>query len=511
LIQGVQRQSANLRYAEESAPVGLPYMAAELLRIMNTVSVVVVLACTWSTATAVSEDCDAEGTCKASAPQPRVLEASMPTAATFSNAADVEVDVLWIDEGKEIKIITLPAGDTQSLNTFTGHRFAMRGKGAEAKFVVVSKAKKKFTFGGPDGVMPGAERLEGTTALPVKLRNKCNRDFQMWFESDPGSVGDRLASISPGEQEDTTSYPGHVFCFSKLNDEQGCRNAEFKITIKSGTSFYAVDDGTGTEKIKSKWDAQDAFNKEYKAKAGRDWISFWPRDPVKQHFHPAEKVGDEIRINTSVPPQHAGGAGTEPGVLTLKVLSLQPRAFLVPNFLTDEEANHIVSLGSKRVKRSKTGSFGKAQDSETRTSRNTWIESTESEISARLYRRAAELANVTEKVGFEDLQLVHYGVGHHYAPHYDWQATHTGSRYATLLLYLNDPLDGGATSFPLAVPPMKVHPGKGSAVMFYNLLPDGNADIHALHSGMPVEEGEKWLANFWMWDPPESKAKKRDR
>jgi len=106
-------------------------------------------------------------------------------------------------------------------------------------------------FGGPDGVMPGAERLEGTTALPVKLRNKCNRDFQMWFESDPGSVGDRLASISPGEQEDTTSYPGHVFCFSKLNDEQGCRNAEFKITIKSGTSFYAVDDGQALKKSRA--------------------------------------------------------------------------------------------------------------------------------------------------------------------------------------------------------------------------------------------------------------------
>jgi len=352
-------------------------------------------------------------------------------------------------------------------------------------------------------VTTGMQRLEGTTALPVKLRNKCNREFQMWFEANPGSVGVRLASISPGEQEDTTSYPGHVFCFSKPNDEQGCRHSEFKITIQAGKSFYIVDDGSGTEEVKGKWDAQDAFNEEYKAKTGRDWISFWPRDPVKQHFHRAEKVGDVIKVKTTVPPQHASGAGHESGLLTLKVLSREPRAFLVPNFLTEEEANHIVSLGSKRVKRSTTGDAQKAQNSETRTSKNTWIPPRESEISARLFRRAAELANVTEEVGFEHLQLVHYGVGHQYAPHYDWQATGKGSRYVTLLLYLNDPPDGGATSFPLASPPMKVHPGKGSAVMFYNLLPDGNADIHALHSGMPVEEGEKWLANFWMWDPPE--------
>ena len=47
----------------------------------------------------------------------------------------------------------------------------------------------------------------------------------------------------------------------------------------------------------------------------------------------------------------------------------------------------------------------------------------------------------------------------------------------------------------------KVQPGKGSAVLFYNLLEDGNGDDLALHAALPVNEGEKWLANFWVWDP----------
>jgi hypothetical protein len=42
---------------------------------------------------------------------------------------------------------------------------------------------------------------------------------------------------------------------------------------------------------------------------------------------------------------------------------------------------------------------------------------------------------------------------------------------------------------------------QGSAVLFYNLLEDGNSDIHTLHAALPVVEGEKWLCNFWIWDP----------
>jgi prolyl 4-hydroxylase len=47
----------------------------------------------------------------------------------------------------------------------------------------------------------------------------------------------------------------------------------------------------------------------------------------------------------------------------------------------------------------------------------------------------------------------------------------------------------------------KVRPVKGSAVLFYNLLEDGNGDERSLHAALPVKEGEKWLANLWVWDP----------
>jgi prolyl 4-hydroxylase len=77
----------------------------------------------------------------------------------------------------------------------------------------------------------------------------------------------------------------------------------------------------------------------------------------------------------------------------------------------------------------------------------------------------------------------------------------------TLLLYLTDqegPGDGGETAFPKGGSDgkgFKVRPVKGNAVLFYNLLEDGNGDDLSLHAAQPVFKGEKWLANFWVWDP----------
>ena len=35
------------------------------------------------------------------------------------------------------------------------------------------------------------------------------------------------------------------------------------------------------------------------------------------------------------------------------------------------------------------------------------------------------------------------------------------------------------------------------ALLFYNLLPDGNVDVDSLHMGLPVHSGQKWILNLW--------------
>ena len=74
-----------------------------------------------------------------------------------------------------------------------------------------------------------------------------------------------------------------------------------------------------------------------------------------------------------------------------------------------------------------------------------------------------------------------------------------------LLVFIEIPEEGGYESFPKAYGGrgMKVKPPKrGGALLFYNMLPDGNGDDLSLHGGRMVEsEDEKWVCNLWVWDP----------
>eukprot|EP00586_Coscinodiscus_wailesii_P010669 CAMPEP_0172508870 /NCGR_PEP_ID=MMETSP1066-20121228/215598_1 /TAXON_ID=671091 /ORGANISM="Coscinodiscus wailesii, Strain CCMP2513" /LENGTH=256 /DNA_ID=CAMNT_0013287077 /DNA_START=171 /DNA_END=938 /DNA_ORIENTATION=+ len=221
--------------------------------------------------------------------------------------------------------------------------------------------------------------------------------------------------------------------------------------------------------------------------------------------------------------------------LTLKVSSCSPRVFEIRNFLSSKEADHLVDLAqTKKMLASTTNSgpdLNGEEDSNIRSSTNTWIYRETDAVVDAIYRRAADVLRVDEALLrhrdahehtelktdhsiAEALQLVHYGQDQEYTAHHDF---HYGkitdrfqpSRFATLLLYLNGEesgLEGGDSVFPRAVTAdshagVSVIPQKGKAVLFYNMLPDGNVDDLSQHAGGSVVKGEKWLANLWVWDP----------
>jgi len=107
---------------------------------------------------------------------------------------------------------------------------------------------------------------------------------------------------------------------------------------------------------------------------------------------------------------------------------------------------------------------------------------------------------------FEVFQVLRYGVGEEFVPHCDFldprahalELARRGQRAATVLIYLNEAFEGGATCFE----ELKIeHRGRtGDAIIFSNVDPSGNPDPRTRHSGRPPTKGEKWILSQWVRD-----------
>jgi prolyl 4-hydroxylase len=121
-----------------------------------------------------------------------------------------------------------------------------------------------------------------------------------------------------------------------------------------------------------------------------------------------------------------------------------------------------------------------------------------------LSQKISQVVNIPAK-NAESLQVLHYGKGGKYDPHYDAceekekgfcdRMNIGGPRISTVIIYLNDDYSGGGTHFPQIG--YTVKPQKGKAVLFHNVDADFKIIPEALHGGQPVLDGEKWIANKW--------------
>lgn len=186
----------------------------------------------------------------------------------------------------------------------------------------------------------------------------------------------------------------------------------------------------------------------------------------------------------------------------LEVLYPDPRVVFFHDFLTDEEIAVIKNLSIPKLHRS--GVFSKPGDSGVRnyrTSKSAWIDDKSHVVVARYSRKVSAAAGLSLST-VEELQVLNYGIGGHYSPHYDFSGhadpgfgEEVGNRIATWLSYVSPVSLGGATVFTkLGV---TVWPEKAGALMWYNLHEDGSRDMRTLHAACPVLSGYKWVANKW--------------
>ncbi len=77
-----------------------------------------------------------------------------------------------------------------------------------------------------------------------------------------------------------------------------------------------------------------------------------------------------------------------------------------------------------------------------------------------------------------------------------------GQRTWTVMIYLNEPEDGGATRFKTIG--KTVQPETGKLLAWNNLLPDGHPNPATLHQGMKVRRGTKYILTKWFRERPTS-------
>jgi len=263
--------------------------------------------------------------------------------------------------------------------------------------------------------------------------------------------------------------------------------------------------------------AQDGFSPEVVLKSMLN--SGWCEDvainaletTLRDHLQSTQAMQPTVTMSPTVPvPKLA--LDEAPLYLDLEdkrvsvLVSIQsPNIVVLGNFLSDQECEALIEGAKPRLARSLTVATqtGGEELNADRTSHGMFYTRAENELIARIERRLAQLTRWPVENG-EGLQILHYRPGAEYKPHHDYfdpnePGTPTilkrgGQRVATIIMYLNDPIKGGGTTFPNIG--LEVAPKRGNAVFFS--YEKAHPSSGSLHGGAPVIEGEKWIATKWL-------------
>ncbi|RUS70863.1 hypothetical protein EGW08_021377, partial [Elysia chlorotica] len=196
-----------------------------------------------------------------------------------------------------------------------------------------------------------------------------------------------------------------------------------------------------------------------------------------------------------------------------EVISSDPEIIRFYDVISDRDIQHVKKMAESHLADSELSSNVKDTIQDVRISQTAWLQSNTATLQ-KLSRLVGEVTGLDSSFSEVDtpselFQVVNYGLGGLYAPHEDSvrasrntgsetlrHLKNAGDRMATWMFYLSDVRLGGATVFPSLN--ISVTPIKGSAVLWYNLLRNGEPDTRMVHAGCPVVIGDKWVANKWI-------------
>ncbi|XP_057378430.1 prolyl 4-hydroxylase subunit alpha-1-like [Daphnia carinata] len=184
----------------------------------------------------------------------------------------------------------------------------------------------------------------------------------------------------------------------------------------------------------------------------------------------------------------------------------KPLIVIYHDVISDDEMETVKKMAQPRFKRAtvQNSVTGNLEPANYRISKSAWLKSEEHDHIFKVTRRVGDITGL-DMATAEDLQVVNYGIGGHYEPHFDYARKEEvnafkdlgwGNRIATWLFYMSDVEAGGATVFPKLN--LALWPQKGSAAFWYNLHANGEGNELTRHAACPVLTGSKWVSNKWI-------------
>lgn len=191
------------------------------------------------------------------------------------------------------------------------------------------------------------------------------------------------------------------------------------------------------------------------------------------------------------------------------------RVYVIHNFMTPEEAQHLMDLAKPKLARATVVGYGEGNPdtvSDSRTNTQCFLKKAQTPKVHEIEQRLGEVTKTRLDQG-EDIQVLRYQNGQQFTQHQDFfsrdvkvHLARGGQRIATVLMYLHRAEIGGATYFPIQK--LRLNPTEGDAILFWNVKPGGELASHTLgdyenddyatHAGEPVLKGEKWVATRWI-------------
>jgi prolyl 4-hydroxylase len=202
----------------------------------------------------------------------------------------------------------------------------------------------------------------------------------------------------------------------------------------------------------------------------------------------------------------------------LEELYHDPYIVVYHDVMYDREIEIIKKLAKPKFRRATVQNqvTGELETAHYRISKSGWLKDEEHEVVRTVSRRVEDMTGLSMETA-EELQVVNYGIGGHYEPHYDFarkeetnafKSLGSGNRIATVIFYMSDVEQGGATVFPAIK--VTVTPEKGAAGFWFNLKKSGWGDFMTRHAACPVMVGSKWVSNKWIHESGQEFRRKCD-